>query len=158
MRIKYKLTRNNSFKKYITINISKSYNVNKKLDEESLGLIKFYDEELINKVIKRKIDIKFKYIFELMLRIEEDDSDPSEGLMICLNELDKIKKEIINKYHKFLDKKKQEFLRKKVMLLENEIKMKLFNMQIIRGPINMDGSEHYDVFEDDLEKESARRR
>ncbi len=158
MRIKYKLAKKNIFRNYISINISKSYNVNKKLDEESLGLIKFYDEELINKAIKRKIDIKFKYIFELMLRIEEDDSDPSEGLMICLNELDKLKKEIINKYHKFLDKKKQEFLRKKIMLLENEIKMKLFNMQIIRTPIIMNGSEYQDVPEDNLEKESARRR
>ena len=47
MRIKYKLVRNNSFKKYIVIKISNSYNVNKKLDKESIGIIKFYDNDLL---------------------------------------------------------------------------------------------------------------
>ncbi len=154
MKIKYSLMRKNNFKKYLDINISNSYNVNRKVDEESLGLIKFYDNNLINKAIKKKLDTKFKYILELMIKTEEDDSDPSEGLMICLNELDRLNKEIINKYRRFLDKKRQVFLEKKVMLLEQEIKMKLFNMQIIRNPIIMDNGS----YEEDNEKESTRRR
>ena len=156
MKIKYDLTKKNTYKKYLAINIKDSYKVNKKITEESLGVIKFYNDNLINKVIKKKIDTRFKYILDLMIKIEEDDSDPSEGLMICLNELDKLKKELINKYRKFLDKKKQEFVERKIAILESEIKMKLFNMQIIRNPIIM-GEDNYQ-YEEEEEKESTRRR
>ncbi len=156
MKIKYNLIKKNAYKKYLDINIKSSYNVNKKIVEESLGVIKFYNDDLINKVIKKKIDTKFKYILELMIKIEEDDSDPSEGLMICLNELDRLKKEFINKYRKFLDKKRKEFIEKKIAILESEIKMKLFNMQIIRNPIIM-GEDNYE-YEEEEEKESTRRR
>ncbi len=157
MKIKYNLIKKNTYKKYLDINIKNSYNVNKKIDEESLGIIKFYNDDLINKVIKKKIDTKFKYILELMVKIEEDDSDPSEGLMICLNELERLKKEFINKYRKFLDKKRQEFIEKKIAILESEIKMKLFNMQIIRNPIIMSEDNNYE-YEEEEEKESTRRR
>lgn len=156
MKIKYNLIKKNAYKKYLDINIKRSYNVNKKIDEESLGIIRFYNDDLINKVIKKKIDMKFKYILELMIKIEEDDSDPSEGLMICLNELDRLKKEFINKYRMFLDKKRQEFIEKKIAILESEIKMKLFNMQIIRNPI-ITGEDNYQ-YEEEEEKESTRRR
>ena len=157
MKIKYKLVRDNNFKKYLDIKINNSYNVNKKLDKERIGLIKFYDDDLIYKVIKKKMDINFKQILELMLKIEEDDSDPSEGLMMCLNELDRLNKEYINKYRRFLDKKRQMLMEKKIIILDQEIKMKLFNMQIIKNPIimNNDGFEEKEEIE---EKESTRRR
>ena len=156
MKTKYKLVKKNEFKIYLDINVSNSYNVNRKIDEERLGLIKFYDYDLINKVIKNKIDTKFKYIIELMIKTEEDDSDPSEGMMICLNELDKLKKELVNKYRKFLEKKNLLFIEKKIELLEKEIKIKLFNIQIVRNPVIMNN----DGYENELEeeKESTRRR
>ena len=69
MKIKYKLVRDNNFKKYLDIKINNSYNVNKKLDKERIGLIKFYDDDLIYKVIKKKMDINFKQILELMLNL-----------------------------------------------------------------------------------------
>jgi hypothetical protein len=157
MRVKYSLTKKNTYKNYTEISISNSFGVNKKIDKESIGLIKFYDNDLIMKVIKKKMDTKFKQIYELMISTDESDDDPSEGLMLCLNETDKLKKELVNKYRKFLEKEQQEFLEKKLMLLEKEIKIKLFNMQIINNPflINPNGFGYEDVEE---EKESTRRR
>lgn len=156
MRIKYNLNKKNNYKKYIVITLQNSYNLNKKLDKESLGIIKFYDNDIINKVIKKKMDTKFKQILEMIAKIEEDDQDPSEGLMNCLNELDRLNKELNNKYRMYLEKKKFEFQEKKIMLLDKEIKMKLFNIQIINRPlyINNDGNE----YEEEIEKESTRRR
>ena len=157
MRIKYNIVKKNKYKECINTSINSSYNIRKKIDKDSLGIIKLYDNELINKVIKKKLDAKFKYILETMIKIEEDDSDPSEGLMMCLNEIDRLNKEQINKYRRFMDKKKQELIEKKVMLLESEIKMKLFNMQIIKNPIIMNNGNHRNDYEEE-EKESTRRR
>ena len=157
MKVRYNLIRKSNFKKYLDININNSYNFNKKIDKDSIGLIKFYDYNLISNVILKKIDAKFKYILDLMIKIEEDDSDPSEGMIDCLNELDKLNKEIMNKYRRFLDKKKQDFLEKKIIILENEIKMKLFNIQIIKNPIVMNNSGNSDEY-DEKERESTRRR
>ena len=155
MKTKYNLIKKNNFKNYLKINSSDSYNVNKRIDKESLGTIKFYDNDMINIVIKKKIDAKFKKIINLMIKVEEDDSDPSEGMVVCLNELDKLNKELINKYKKFLQQKQMKFLEKKIILLENEIKMKLFNIQIINNPLFMNGDD-YSIEEN--EKESSRRR
>lgn len=157
MKVRYNLIKKSNFKKYLDININNSYNFNKKIDKDSIGLIKFYDYNLISNVILKKIDAKFKYILDLMIKIEEDDSDPSEGMIDCLNELDKLNKEIMNKYRRFLDKKKQDFLEKKIIILENEIKMKLFNIQIIKNPIVMNNSGNSDEY-DEKERESTRRR
>ncbi len=156
MRIKYCLKKKNDFKKYTKILFNNSYNLNKRLDKDSLGLIKFYDKEMINNVIKAKMDVKFKQILELMVKIEEDDQDPSEGLMTCLNELDRLNKELNNKYRIYLEKKKYEFLEKKVKLLNDEIKMKLFNIHIINNPLYMNNDS--DLYEEEIERESTRRR
>ncbi len=156
MRIKYCLKKKNDFKKYTKILFNNSYNLNKRLDKDSLGLIKFYDNEMINNVIKAKMDVKFKQILELMVKIEEDDQDPSEGLMTCLNELDRLNKELNNKYRIYLEKKKYEFLEKKVKLLNDEIKMKLFNIHIINNPLYMNNDG--DLYEEEIEMESTRRR
>ena len=156
MKIKYSLTKENKFKKISEINISDSYDINKKMDKESRGIIKFYNAYLIDKIIKKKMDIKFKKIFEMMIKQDESDDDPSEGLMICLSEANKIKEELLNKYRKFLNKKQQEFLEKKIMLLEEEIKVKLFNIQIVRNPFFMSQEGIETEYEE--EKESTRRR
>ena len=154
MKIKYNLERKNNFKKYLNIDIKNSYNLNKKIDKESLGIIKFYNNDMINKVIKKKMDIKFSQIFNLMIKIEEDDSDPSEGYITCLNELDRLNKELINKYRKFLEKKELEFLEKKITILQEEIKKKLFNIQIINNNLFVNSGNNYDY----EEKERGRRR
>ena len=154
MKARYKLVKNNNLKKYMDLNVANSYDINKKIDKNEMGKIKFYNQKLISGVIKKKTDIKFKQILQMLIDIEESDSDPSEGMMICLNELDKLNKQLINQYNKFIEKKQFEFLSKKIELLAKEIKMKLFNIQMINNPIIMNN----DGLNYDEEKESTRRR
>ena len=154
MKARYKLVKNNNLKKYMDLNVANSYDINKKIDKNEMGKIKFYNQKLISGVIKKKTDIKFKQILQMLIDIEESDSDPSEGMMICLNELDKLNKQLINQYNKFIEKKQFEFLSKKIELLAKEIKMKLFNIQMINNPIIMNN----DGLNYEEEKESTRRR
>jgi len=156
MKTKYELVKKNKYKKYLEINISDAYKVNKKTND-NIGIIRFYDEKIISQVIKKNFDNKIKKLLELIINIEESDEDPSEGYFLVLNETDKLKKELINKYKKYLKKEQLEFLNKKIELLEIEIKNKLLSMQIINSAIynSYNADNDYEVIE---EKEQSRRR
>ncbi len=151
MKIKYTLVKN-KFKKYEDINLLDSYNMNKKKDKESIGIIKFYDKKMIAMVIKRKFDERFKAILNLLMKLEESDEDPSEGYFLVLDELDKLKKELINKYNKHLKKEQLEFLNKKIELVNADIRNKLISIQMMHS-INLKKEEY-----DEEEKKTSRRR
>ena len=150
MKTKYELVKKNKYKKYIEINLGDSYNIKKTKDNK--GTIKFYDEKIISHVIKKSFDNKIKKILELLIEIEESDSDPSEGYLIVLNEEEKLKRELENKHKKNLKKEQLEFLNKKIELMEIEIKNKLLSIQIINNAIynSLENSYENDDYEEEI--------
>ena len=151
VKTKYILLKKSIYKKMISYNFCDSLDISKKRDKHRIGVIKFYDGDTINHVIKNSIDNRFKKILELMASCEESDSDPSEGLVFCLDEVAKFKREIVNKYAKFLKKKELEFNNKKIEVMEKEIKNKLIAYRLM----------HLDLFEnkeEEMEEEINRRR
>ena len=150
---KYVLIRDNIFKKIISYDFDESFNMSKKKDNERIGIIKFYDNKLISRVIQRSIDNRFKKILELIANLEESDEDPSEGLIFCLDESAKFKREMINKYNKFLKKTQIEFINKKIELIEKEVKNKLIAYRLMHSPLFTGISN-----EDDYEEERRRSR
>ena len=150
---KYVLLKKSIYKKIISYEFSDSLDISKKKDKERIGIIKFYDDKIINRVIKKSIDNRFKKLLELIANLEESDSDPSEGLIFCLDEAAKFKREMINKYNKFLKKSQIEFINKKIELIEKEVKNKLIAYRLMHAKIfeNM-------VDDDELEEERSHRR
>lgn len=142
-KTKYVLLKKSIYKKMISYNFSESLDISKKRDKHRIGVIKFYDDKTINMVIKNSIESRFKKILELMANLEESDEDPSEGLVFCLNEVAKFKREMVNKYEKFLKKKEIEFNNKKIELMEKEIKNKLIAYRLM----------HMDLFDNEIEVE-----
>lgn len=132
---KYVLIKKSIYKELETYEFNESYKVSKKDDDKRIGVIKFYDDEIIKKVIQRSIDNRFKKLLELLSKLEESDEDPSEGFMICLDEVSKFKSEVISKYNKFLKKNQVDLANKKLELIEKEIKNKLLECRMIRTSI-----------------------
>lgn len=133
---KYILIKKNKYTKYSELVINNSYNMNKKKDGQSLGIIRIYDEKMINSSIKKNIDLRFKKLLDLIIRCEESDDDPSEGLLFCLDETDKFRHELINKYERFLKKEQKLFYDKKIDLIEKEIKNKLLEYRLIQNAMS----------------------
>jgi len=154
-KIKYVIIKKNSFKNIITYQFDESFNMKKKKDKESIGVIKFYDEKIINRVIKRSIDSRFKKLLELIASLEESDEDPSEGLIFCLDEAAKFKREMINKYDRFLKKTQIEFINKKIELIEKEVKNKLIAYRLIHSPLFNNQNIEY---EEEIKEERQRSR
>ena len=152
-KIKYVLLKKSIYKKLISYNFSDSLDISKKRDKHRIGVIKFYDDKTINRVIKKSIDNRFKKILELIASFEENEDDPSEGLIISLNEVSKFRRELANKYDKFLKKSQIEFNNKKLELIEKELKNKLITYRLMHSPIFDELEE-----EEDLEEERHRSR
>ncbi len=132
---KYILIKKSLYKKIISYQFDESFEMSKKKDKERIGIIKFYDDKIISRMVKKNIDSRFKKILELIARIEESDEDPSNGYIFCLDETAKFKREMINKYNRFLKKTQQEFIDKKIELIEKDLKNKLIAYRLIHSPI-----------------------
>ena len=143
IKTKYILVKKNNFKKIISYKFDESFNMTKRKDKERIGIIKFYDDKIISGVIKRSIDNRFKKLLELIASLEESDDDPSNGLIFCLDEAARFKREMINKYDKFLKKTQIEFINKKIELIEKEVKNKLIAYRLMHSPLfnNLDEEE-----------------
>lgn len=142
---KYFLNKERKYLRYAAINLNTSYDIKKRLGE-SFEIIKFYNEEFITFAVKMSLDKQFKKLLEFIIETDEDGDSPSD-LILCLNETDKIRKEIINKYAGLLDKKEKEFFKKKLAIIENDIKNKFIACQLNMMAFN----EQENAIEDNIE-------
>lgn len=90
--------------------------------------------QIINYLISYHFNKKYKKILEsYMNALQEESSDESSnGLLIILDEIARLRSILIRKYHTFLTKKKEEQLLKKLKILENEIRSKIIDLRLIK--------------------------
>ncbi len=81
---------------------------------------------LIKKVLKKKTKKKLDaYIAYLMAMLNDSDDDDEGSLALIIDDIDRYKNMIINKYSKFLDKAYIRSLLKKVTVIEKNFQDKL---------------------------------
>lgn len=81
----------------------------------------------IEKVLKRKIKKKLDLYIQFLIRLLDEGTEDPTSLRHALNDLDRYRRTIINKYRNYLDKKYIELLLKKLDVLERELKSKLIS-------------------------------
>ncbi len=106
---------------------SKNKNIKLK-DAINVNKMVIINQSLIDKIINRNIDSKFKKLINLILGIYDTSDDPAGNMMLALNEVEKFKREVINKYVNYMKKKQLEKLERKIRLLEGEIAKKSYLM------------------------------
>ena len=108
-----KLSGFNMTAKNKNIKLKDSINVNKMV---------IINPTFIEKLINKKINSKIKKLIDLISTIyETDDDDPAGTLMQALNEVEKFKREMINKYLNYMSKEQIDLLEKKINILETEV-------------------------------------
>lgn len=63
------------------------------------------EPELIQKVLRRKTKKQLNIYLQFLMTTLEDDSDDDEHLSLVINDIERYRNIIVNKYSKFLDKK-----------------------------------------------------
>jgi len=101
--------------------VAKNKNIKLK-DAINVNKMVIINPGFIEKLINKKINNKIKKLVDLISTIyESDDDDPAGSLMQALNEVEKFKREMINKYLNYMTKEQVDLLEKKIEILETEV-------------------------------------
>lgn len=128
---RYLLNRDANTKEIVVLDYNKlrGYEFSPKNSSEYIGVsvnkmvvIKpSFVEKVLKKKVKRKLDLYLKFIVSIL---DDEDTDPT-SLRRVLDDVERYRRTIINKYQLYLDEKYVNLLLKKIDLLTHEIKMKL---------------------------------
>ena len=116
--------------KYFEYDKISGYNIkpNPKLkfqDAINVNRMILINPSLIEKMVDKKIKRKFDYLINLLAIVYENDDDTGEGLKLALNEAEKFRMELVNKYKQYLSDEKYELLLKKIAILEDELYLRM---------------------------------
>jgi hypothetical protein len=90
------------------------------------------DSELKDIYIKNKINKKLVTILAKMQYILDNDDNDTTNATLVLGEIDRLKSILINKYKEHLKREEFSYLLKKLMIIEEEFKIKYNRKQIYR--------------------------
>lgn len=128
-KLNYYLHKNNTTGEVIYIEYDKidGYPVTPKTritDAISVNKIIFVNPEFREKIIRKKIEIKIRYLLRML---DETDDNDAEGIEYTIMEAEKLRINIINKYIKYLGNTYAELSIKKIQIIINQLRMKLFD-------------------------------
>ena len=106
------------------------YNITHKsnvYDAISVNKIVFVNSSLSEKIIKKKIDIKIRHFLKILETIDEDDGDNEDGVRQSLMDAERLKLNILNTYRKYLGNTYQSLTLKKIQVIINQLRIKLYN-------------------------------
>lgn len=86
----------------------------------------------VEKILKKKIQIRLKTYLNYMINMMSEQSEGAdpERLQMILDDVHRYQRLIQNKYRKYLDDKFYEIFLKKVEMLEQEFKAKMFSHRL----------------------------
>ena len=97
---------------------SKNKNIKLK-DAINVNKMIIINPSFVEKLVNKKINTRMKKLIDILASIYEnpDDEDPAGSLMMALNEVERFKREMINKYMEYMTKEQQRLLEKKIQIL-----------------------------------------
>lgn len=131
---KYILSGTSDASEIVSISVSKSYEFNPKSNSNQIIKIKkisVYDEEKIQKLLVNQYIKKFKRLSNKILSINEDD-DSDSSIMICFDEISRLKDILTYKYKKYLKKELYEKFISDLLFLSKYLESKLISFRELK--------------------------
>ncbi len=99
-----------------------------------IGNIRVKDLEIMNKklangVVTKQVLKKYNRLISLLTELLISDDESGDTFREALNQIEKFRLEVKNKYREFLKKKELEMMSKQLLLLKKEADKKLFEIQ-----------------------------
>ena len=85
-------------------------------------------------MVDKKVKRRFDYLINLLSVVYENDDETGDGLELALNEAEKFRMELINKYKQYINEEKYQLLMKKIAILEDELYLR---MQFVMNKTNL---------------------
>lgn len=93
-------------------------------DAIRVNKIIFVNPDMSEKIIRKKIDIKIRYLLNCLDEIDDSDEGAIQNTIL---EAEKLRVDILNKYRKYLGNTYGELSMKKIQIVINQLRMKLFD-------------------------------
>ena len=103
---------------------------------------------MIEKVLKRKIKARLDLYLKTIVEIMDSSDDDSSSIRGALNDLTRFRNIVEYKYQKYLDEKYVSLLKKKMEVLEYELKKKMVSFEDTR---NCNEYDLYDIYKKNYE-------
>ena len=138
--MKYVVEKNNEDVKlmYYNVNIT-GLNISPKNESSSVSIkakeVVLVDSNLQDAFIKERINRKIDKIIKFMLRILNDEGTTEDDTGMVLDEINRLKGIIINKYRKFMVESEYKSILTKLILIEEEFK-KSYNQKMYQSYLN----------------------
>lgn len=116
--------------KYFEYDKIKGYNIKPKNNvkfEDAINVNKMIliNPTLIEKMVDKKVKRKFDYLINMMSVVCDSDDETGEGLYLALDEAEKFRNELFNKYKNYIKEEKFQLLEKKISILEDELNLRI---------------------------------
>ena len=117
---------------YIEYKMVEGYKITpktKKEDAIEVNKIVFVSPNLTEKLLKKKIDIKLRFLLNKLKNIDDSDDDSESGIRETLLTAERLKLNIINNYVKYLGEEYRNLSLKKLQIIINELRIRLFTIK-----------------------------
>lgn len=120
-------------KKIAKIVINESYNFNPKnnaLSKVKYKSVTIYDESKIKIIINKQFESKYKKLMKLIKSVIDDETSSEDSFMICLNETEKLREVLENRYQKYLKKEKYDKFLQEIIFLRDYLVNKVYEIDV----------------------------
>lgn len=105
-------------------------------DAIEVNKIIFVNPSFKEKLIRKKVEIKIRYLINLLEKMDEEGTD--EGtIKRTIIESEKLRMNILNRYIKYLGNTYGSYSVKKINIIVNQLKIRLYNLTMQKRIINM---------------------
>ncbi len=91
--------------------------------------VKVVNKELAHPLVCKQVFKKYNRLIAILTELLVDDDDSGDNYREALNQIEKFRLEIKNKYRKFLKQKELEVMSKQLVALQREAKIRLMEIQ-----------------------------
>lgn len=142
----YVISRDNKKKMTVYLELDKleGYKISPKTTKNgsiSVSKIMFINDSLSEKLIRKKIDKKINALLSELKIILEDENPDEDGIKKSLMDAEKLKLQLINNYVKYLGNTYHGLTLKKIQLIINQLRFKLYTIRDLERDMNSYGYE-----------------
>lgn len=116
---------------YLDYEKIKGYDITPKTKLEDairVNKIVFVNPSLSEKLIRKKIEIRIRYLLKMLEQFENDPSGGDEGsIKATLMDAERLKLNMLNNYRKYLGNTYGSFSMKKIQIIVNQLRIKLYD-------------------------------
>ena len=100
-----------------------------KIEGNEVRDIKVIDTKLASGLVNKQVLKKYQKLIEYLTELLVSDDDSGDTYREALNQIEKFRQEIKNKYRKYLKQKELETMSNKLVILQKEATKRLFEIQ-----------------------------